>query len=61
MNDREPLIEALPENLTHCSECGLAFPEAVTNWDDFFSEVEDAAFHCTACADEFDGTATNVR
>ncbi len=40
----------LPENLTHCLECGLPFPEPVTNWDDFFVEIEDASFACERCA-----------
>jgi len=40
-----------PRNLTHCCDCGSEFPEPVENWDDYFSEVEDASFACGVCGE----------
>ncbi len=46
------MAATMPENLTHCCECGQPFPEPVTSWDDYFSEIEDASFACAPCGEK---------
>ena len=41
----------LPESLTRCATCGCPFAEPVVDWDDYFTELEDAAFDCARCDD----------
>jgi hypothetical protein len=45
-------LEEFPHSLTHCCVCDRAFPEPVTNWDDYFVAIEDASFACESCAEE---------
>ncbi len=51
MSAQDRPVASAPENLTHCIECGLPFPEPVENWDDYFQTIEDASFACEACAE----------
>lgn len=47
-------VTVLPRNLTHCATCDRPFPEPMTHWDDYFVDIEDAAFVCEACPEVFD-------
>ncbi len=38
------------KNLTHCCDCGSPFTEPVENWDDYFNELDEAAFACATCS-----------
>lgn len=51
MNAPRATLGERPRNLTHCCDCDQAFPEPVTDWDDYFAELEDASFACAACAE----------
>ena len=50
-HDRLPL----PENLTHCSECGSAFvtPVSLAEAREWFPSVDVASFACRACSSQW--------
>ena len=50
MSDISRDLLGWPHNLTHCGGCDQPFPEPVDQWDDYFTEVEDAGFLCASCA-----------
>ena len=51
---RVDIAATYPRNITHCSDCDRPFPEPVTWWDDYFTEIEDVAFMCSECAENFE-------
>jgi hypothetical protein len=53
------------KRLSECYECERPFPQPVSeeqareDWGD--AADDEIAYHCGACADDFDGTAANAR